>query len=95
MSPAVTEIAQLPLLPNTDLHSGEGKKLLDSALEITARQPGLQRLFWGRQVENADVLVIVIGTLIISLPPLFSSLYQSTPTSTQPPIERVYLTQPP
>jgi len=95
MSSTVTEIACLPLIPNTDLHSGEGKKLLDSALEVSARQPGFQRAFWGMQIENVDVLVIVVGTHIIFIsPPLFSSLCISILTPTQYRLENMCLIPP-
>ncbi|KAF2086238.1 hypothetical protein K490DRAFT_44464 [Saccharata proteae CBS 121410] len=59
MSP-VTEIATLTLKPGTDVKSGEGAKVIESALGTIARQPGYQRCYLGTQVEKPNVLNMFI-----------------------------------
>ncbi|KAJ4365539.1 hypothetical protein N0V83_008158 [Neocucurbitaria cava] len=56
----VTEIALLPLKADLDLESGDAKSAWDETLATLAKQPGLKTLFWGRQIENKDVLMMVI-----------------------------------
>jgi hypothetical protein len=79
MSDPATEIAYLPLKANLDLESGEAKSAWDSTLATIAKQPGFQTLFWGRQVENKDILQLVVGMFCHTLSPFLKlALYQWT-----------------
>jgi hypothetical protein len=71
MSDPVTEIAYLPLLPNTDLTTGEGQKVWTETLRTITAQLGCKALFWGRQVENPDTVQFVIGATPYNPNPTF------------------------
>ncbi|CAO2656060.1 Nn.00g048630.m01.CDS01 [Neocucurbitaria sp. VM-36] len=60
MPQQATEIAYLPLKAGLDLEAGDAKTAWNEVLTTLAKQPGLKALFWGRQVENKDVLQLVI-----------------------------------
>ncbi|KAF1843647.1 uncharacterized protein K460DRAFT_368512 [Cucurbitaria berberidis CBS 394.84] len=60
MTDQATEIVYLTLKAGLDLESGEAKRAWDSTLVTIAKQSGLKTLFWGRQIENKDVLQLVV-----------------------------------
>lgn len=65
-----TEIATLPLLPGTDLTTGEADKTWQAAVSTIASQPGNISVHWGLQVEHPDVVQFVIGESPLSFPSL-------------------------
>ena len=64
MSGPVTEIAYIPLVPGTDLKTGETHEIWQKTLQTIAAQPGCQSLYWGKQLENPDTVQFAIGTYI-------------------------------
>ena len=61
MSEPVVEIAYLPLVPGTDLSTGEGKRVLEDTLKTLLEQPGCTAVYHGRQVEHPDMYQLAIG----------------------------------
>jgi len=53
-----TEIATIPVKPGLDLTSdgSEAKEALDAVVAAIRKAKGCQRVIWGRQIENPDVL---------------------------------------
>ena len=62
MVPA-TEFATLPLAVGAEVEdlSSEAGKVWHSSLDTVSQQDGFQRLYWGREVENDNVLNLFIG----------------------------------
>jgi len=71
MSSQVTEIATASIKPGLDLisDSSEAKKALFSSLAAIKKTKGCQQVFWGRQVENPDIVELAIGTQYSSITP--------------------------
>lgn len=62
MAPA-TEIATLPLDAGANLEDPQSSssKIWQSALDTISQQDGYQRLYWGRQVENPQIMMLLVG----------------------------------
>ncbi|KAF1938611.1 hypothetical protein EJ02DRAFT_19105 [Clathrospora elynae] len=60
MSDQVTEIAYLPLKAGLDLESGDAKSAWEDAIGTIVKQPGFKAFFWGKQIENPDIVQIVV-----------------------------------
>ncbi|KAF2813753.1 uncharacterized protein BDZ99DRAFT_436210 [Mytilinidion resinicola] len=55
-----SEVVVVPLKAGIDLESGEYKTALDAALKALSEAEGSQKVSYGRQVENPDVLDLSI-----------------------------------
>lgn len=64
MTDLTTEIVYVPLKPGLDLSAGEMRTHWDDSLGILARQPGVKRVLWGRQVEDPNMAHMIIGRCI-------------------------------
>ncbi len=55
----ITEIALLPLQDgkNPEIQASAAGKAHTDALNTLLTQPGAQRVYWGRQVEDSQILV--------------------------------------
>ena len=62
MAQPVTEVVYLPTKPGLDIESGEGKRVWESTVATIIKQPGVRKLYAGKQLEIPDVLQIVAGT---------------------------------
>ncbi|KAI8939799.1 hypothetical protein NX059_003538 [Plenodomus lindquistii] len=60
MSARTIEVVYLPTKAGLDLSSGEAKTARDNTLNTIAKQPGVQALYWGTQVEHPDILQVVV-----------------------------------
>lgn len=62
MAPA-TEIAVFPLNAGVNLDDPKSASgaIWQSTLDTVSQQDGYQRLYWGRQIENPQILTILIG----------------------------------
>jgi len=61
MASPATEVAYISLKPDLDLGGSTTEaKTWQEALSTIAAQKGYQRLYWGRQLEDPDVLLLVI-----------------------------------
>jgi hypothetical protein len=69
MSP-VTEVATLSLKAGTDVEnpSSPAYAVAQEAFSMISSQPGFQRAFWGRELEDESILQLFIGPLV---PPFF------------------------
>jgi len=68
-----TEICYITLKPGIDLESSTPEaKIWQDGLKIISSQDGYIGQYWGHQLENPDVLMLVIG-------PLLSHLLQRDP----------------
>lgn len=62
MASPATEIAYISLKPSLDLEGNTTEaEIWQQALSTISEQKGYQRLYWGRQLEDPDVLLLVIG----------------------------------
>ncbi|KAL6705321.1 hypothetical protein ACN47E_007131 [Coniothyrium glycines] len=59
MTEQITEIVYIPLKPDLDLDAGDARRVWDASLATIAKQPGLRKLFWGRQIEDKNTLQLV------------------------------------
>ncbi|KAL6714538.1 hypothetical protein ACLMJK_007963 [Lecanora helva] len=61
MAPA-TEIATLPLASGADIEDSNSPagKVWQSTLDTVSDQPGFQRAYYGRQIENSSVLQLLV-----------------------------------
>ncbi|KAJ4341912.1 hypothetical protein N0V95_007097 [Ascochyta clinopodiicola] len=66
MTDTVFEITCLPLKAGVNLETGRDKSVWEAALNTLGKQPGLESLFWGRQIENPDSLQIIAGKRFFS-----------------------------
>lgn len=57
----LTEIAYLPIPTSIDLESGDTREKWRSTLAIPSSQPGFLALYWGRQIENPNIVQGIIG----------------------------------
>lgn len=62
ISGPVTEIVYIQLKSGIDLDDPSNKAILEECIGTIARQAKIDALFFGRQVENPDVLQMVVGT---------------------------------
>src|SRR6266536_842100 len=62
MAQPVTECATIVLKPGVDIegHTQEAK-IWKETLKIVSEQDGYQREYYGRQLENPNVLMLLIG----------------------------------
>jgi len=65
MAQFVLEIVNLPIPATTDLESGPAAERWQEALTIGAGTPGCLAIFWGRQIENPNVVDVVISEFIL------------------------------
>ena len=66
MAPA-TEIAVLPLVSGAEIEdpSTPAGTVWKSTLDTIHAQSGVQRIYWGRQIENPSNLDLLVGTVFI------------------------------
>jgi len=61
MASPATEVAYISLKPGLDLEGATSQaETWQEALSTIGAQKGYQRLYWGRQIEDPDVLLLVI-----------------------------------
>ena len=62
MAPA-TEIATIPLTAGSKIEDPESPagKVWQSTIDTVSSQPGYQRLYYGREVENPSVVQLFVG----------------------------------
>ncbi len=59
----VTECAYITLKSGVDLESGSpDAKVLQDKIATLSKQEGCQTCYWGRQIENPDMLMLLIGS---------------------------------
>jgi hypothetical protein len=63
----VSELAHFTVKPGTDLHSGDGKAILEHALETISKQAGCLNVSYGATVENPEDLDMIVGMTAHSL----------------------------
>ena len=61
MSERMIAIVTVPLKPDVELESGKAKILWDGGLDLVAKREGVKAVYWGRQVENRETAMLVIG----------------------------------
>jgi hypothetical protein len=67
MASPASEVAYLSLKPGIDLEGSTAEAdIWQEALSTIRAQKGCQRLYWGRQLEDENVLLLVIGKAIFS-----------------------------
>ena len=59
----VTEIAILPLIAdaNPEQEGSPAHKVWHELLGTPSKQPGFQRLYWGRHAESPQMVTLLVG----------------------------------
>jgi uncharacterized alpha-E superfamily protein len=64
MPSPVTEVATITFKPGADLSSPStpAAKAWSETLSTVSQQDGYQRAYWGHQLENPNIILLLIGT---------------------------------
>lgn len=86
MSSFITSVVLLPTLPGIDIRdlSTAAGKVWQAALDKIIEQPACQRLAWGFQEENKDMITMLIGKSSVTYPMTTNTLVERTSILTIP-----------
>lgn len=72
MHSPVTEVATITFKPGADLSSPStpASKAWSETLSTVSQQAGYQRAYWGHQLENPNIVLLLIGNIPYPYPTL-------------------------